>query len=155
MGCLPAGLGQLLASYGAADVRLWLRLFVRRMARSWRPGEQILPAGPGGFSIDSRQVRERFGLAPFTGQLFIHAIGVAGHDVVKYAMDTYVSGVSAPAPHCPAPMMPMHGPPIGSPACLRRARTKKSFSGYRTATLYRFRREQSRSTAWGRSSRFP
>jgi hypothetical protein len=36
-------------------------------------------------------VRERFGLAPFTGQLFIHAIGVAGHDVVKYALDTYAS----------------------------------------------------------------
>ena len=78
------------ASYGAADVRLWLRLFGADGAilATW---EQQLPPGPGGFSIDSRQIRERFGLAPFTGQLFVHAIGVAGHDVVKYAMDTYAS----------------------------------------------------------------
>jgi hypothetical protein len=53
--------------------------------------EQPLPLGAGGFSIDSRQIRERFRLAPFTGQLFIHAVGVAGHDVVKYALDTYAS----------------------------------------------------------------
>jgi hypothetical protein len=80
------------ASYGAAKVRLWLRLFDAdgTILASW---EQMLPAGPGGFSIDSGQVRERFNLAPFTGQLFIHAIGVAGHDTVKYALDTYTSGV--------------------------------------------------------------
>ena len=60
-------------------------------ARRWRPGSRTLPAGPGGFSIDSREVRARFGLDAFTGQLFIHAVGVAGHDVVKYALDTYAS----------------------------------------------------------------
>ncbi len=78
------------AKYGAADVRLWLRLFDEDGATlaSW---EQPLAGGPGGFSIDSREVRTRFGLTPFTGQLFIHAIGVAGHDVVKYALDTYAS----------------------------------------------------------------
>ena len=47
------------------------------------------PPGPGGFSIDSREVRSRFSLPEFTGQLFVHAIGGAGHDVVKYALDTY------------------------------------------------------------------
>ncbi len=78
------------AGYGAGPVRLWLRLFGADGAplATW---EQPLPAGAGGFSIDSRIVRERFGLEPFTGQLFIHAIGVAGHDVVKYALDTYAS----------------------------------------------------------------
>ena len=78
------------ASYGAADVRLWLRLFDADGAilATW---EQALPSGPGGFSIDSGQVRARFDLPPFAGQLFIHAIGVAGHDVVKYALDTYAS----------------------------------------------------------------
>jgi hypothetical protein len=78
------------ANYGAGAVRLWLRLFGTDGAilATWT---QTLPSGPGGFSIDSRKVRERFGLAPFTGQLFIHAIGVAGHDVVKYALDTYAS----------------------------------------------------------------
>lgn len=78
------------ASYGAAAVRLWLRLFDAdgSILATW---EQSLPDGPGGFSIDSREVRKRFGLDAFTGQLFIHAIGVAGHDVVKYALDTYAS----------------------------------------------------------------
>ncbi len=78
------------AGYGASNVRLWLRLFGAdgTVLATWG---QILPSGPGGFSIDSRQVRERFALAPFTGQLFIHAVGVAGHDVVKYALDTYAS----------------------------------------------------------------
>jgi hypothetical protein len=78
------------ANYGAAEVRLWLRLFDADGAilATW---EQALPRGAGGFSVDSAQIRQRFGLAPFTGQLFIHAIGVAGHDVVKYALDTYAS----------------------------------------------------------------
>ena len=78
------------ASYGAANVRLWLRLFGQdgSALATW---EQSLCEGPGGFSIDSRVIRQRFGLEPFTGQLFIHAVGVAGHDVVKYALDTYSS----------------------------------------------------------------
>ncbi len=78
------------ARYGASDVRLWLRLFdtAGTVLATW---EQELAAGASGFSIGSRMVRERFGLPPFTGQLFIHAIGVAGHDVVKYALDTYAS----------------------------------------------------------------
>jgi hypothetical protein len=78
------------ANYGARGVRLWLRLFDIQGA-SLATWEQPLPAGPGGFSIDSRDIRQRFGLPPFTGQLCIHAIGVAGHDVVKYALDTYAS----------------------------------------------------------------
>ncbi|MDE2006147.1 MAG: hypothetical protein KGI51_06245, partial [Rhodospirillales bacterium] len=78
------------AGYGAGKVRLWLRLFGADGAplATW---EQELPAGPGGFSIDSREVRARFGLSAFTGQLFLHAIGAAGHDVVKYALDTFAS----------------------------------------------------------------
>jgi hypothetical protein len=78
------------AGYGARDVRLWLRLFDGDGAvlAEW---DQPLPAGPGGFSIDSRDVRARFGLPEFAGQLFIHAVNVAGHDVVKYALDTYGS----------------------------------------------------------------
>ena len=78
------------AGYGAGPIRLWLRLFGAdgTPLATW---EQDLPAGPGGFSIDSREVRARFGLPAFTGQLFLHAIGAAGHDVVKYALDTYAS----------------------------------------------------------------
>jgi hypothetical protein len=40
-------------------------------------------------AVDSRAVRARFGLGAFTGQLFLHVVGAAGHDVVKYALDTY------------------------------------------------------------------
>lgn len=79
------------AGYGAREVRLWLRLYDHRGAAiaTW---EQTLPPGPAGFAIDSRDIRARFGLGEFTGQLFLHAIGVAGHDVVKYALDTYGTG---------------------------------------------------------------
>ncbi len=73
-------------AYGASSVRLWLRLYDRggQALASW---VEEVPDGPVGIVIDSRNVRERFGLPGFTGQLFIHAIGVAGHDVVKYALD--------------------------------------------------------------------
>ena len=76
------------AGYGANAVRLWLRLFDEYGVpiATW---EQTLPNSAGGFSIDSRQVRRQFNLPDFAGQLFVHAIGVAGHDVVKYALDTY------------------------------------------------------------------
>ncbi len=76
------------AGYGARAVRLWLRLFDIAGApiATW---EETLPEGPGGFAIDSRAVRDRFRLPAFTGQLFLHVIGATGHDVVKYALDTY------------------------------------------------------------------
>ncbi len=79
------------ASYGARAVRLWLRLFDEggHPLATW---EEALPAGAGGISIDSREVRRRFDLPPFRGQLFIHAINVSGHDVVKYALDTFDNG---------------------------------------------------------------
>jgi hypothetical protein len=78
------------AGYGAGDIRLWLRLFDvdGGVLATW---EQALPRGPGGFAIDSREVRARFNLPPFTGQLLVHAIGAAGHDVVKYALDTFAT----------------------------------------------------------------
>ena len=76
--------------YGGGAIRLWLRLFdaAGSALTTW---EQEVPAGLSGFSIDSRSVCERFGLPAFTGQLFVHAIGAVGHDVVKYALDTYAS----------------------------------------------------------------
>ncbi len=82
------------AGYGAKSVRLWLRLFdgAGAVLAEW---EQAAPPGPGGIAIDSQQIRARFGLPAFAGQLFVHAIGAAGHDVVKYALDTYGTGAEA------------------------------------------------------------
>jgi hypothetical protein len=76
------------AGYGASAVLLWLRLFAAdgSVLATW---EQDLPKGPGGFAIDSAEARSRFRLPEFIGQLFLHVIGAAGHDVVKYALDTY------------------------------------------------------------------
>ncbi len=83
------------AGYGGGAILLWLRLF-NAAGNALATWQQEVPAGPCGFSIDSRVVRERFGLGDFTGQLFIHAIGAAGHDVVKYALDTYASDTASP-----------------------------------------------------------
>ena len=78
------------AGYGAKSVRFQHILYAANGAvlTEW---EDDAPAGPGGYVLDSQEVRARFNLPPFTGQLFIHAIGVAGHDVVKYALDTYAT----------------------------------------------------------------
>jgi hypothetical protein len=78
------------AGYGAKGLRFFCRLYgaAGEVLAQW---EEAAPAGPGGFVLDSAAVRARFGLGPFTGQLFIHAIGAAGHDVVKYALDTYAA----------------------------------------------------------------
>ena len=82
------------AGYGGGAIRLWLRLF-DTAGTSLVTWEQEIPAGPCGFSIDSRIVRERFKLPAFTGQLLIHAIGAVGHDVVKYALDTYATDATS------------------------------------------------------------
>jgi hypothetical protein len=82
------------AGYGAAAVRFQHILFSASgtVLAEW---EEAAPEGPGGYVLDSQEIRARFALGPFTGQLFIHATGIAGHDVVKYALDTYATGNSA------------------------------------------------------------
>lgn len=74
--------------HGAASTRLWLRLYGAggEVLAEWT---EALPAAPASFAIDSREVRSRFGLPAFVGSLFMHVIGAAGHDVVKYVIDTY------------------------------------------------------------------
>jgi len=77
--------------YGGKSLRLWLRLFDADGGElaTW---EQSLRDGISAIVIDSAEVRRRFGLGDFAGTLFIHAIGARGHDVVKYAVDTYGDG---------------------------------------------------------------
>jgi hypothetical protein len=74
--------------YGARGVSLHARLMAAdgRTLAEWT---DPVPDGDAGLFIDSAAVRRRFGLGPFTGQLFLHFVGVKGHDVVKYALDTY------------------------------------------------------------------
>ncbi len=72
--------------YGAKGVSLWLALFDAegRILAQWR---EPLPDAQSGIAIDSREVRRRFDLPEFCGQLFLHVVGARGHDVVKYALD--------------------------------------------------------------------
>ena len=90
------------AGYGAGSVALDLTLFdaAGNILAEWR--ESVEGGGSGNrggaaaspapsaaaIVLDSREIRARFGLPEFTGQLFLHVVGAAGHDVVKYALDT-------------------------------------------------------------------
>ncbi|WP_336763641.1 hypothetical protein [Asaia sp. VD9] len=75
-------------NYDATDVRYWLRLYDAQGAilAEW---EHEAPNGPAGIVVDSAEIRARFDLPEFCGQLFVHVLGARGHDVVKYALDTY------------------------------------------------------------------
>ncbi|HXP77168.1 MAG TPA: hypothetical protein VN823_23730 [Stellaceae bacterium] len=76
------------SGYGADSVGLWLVLFDERgnALAEWR---EPVPSEIGAIVLDSREIRKRFDLPAFTGQLFVHAVGATGHDVVKYALDTF------------------------------------------------------------------
>ncbi len=76
------------ARYGATDTDLWLCLFGPdgKVLAEW---VEELPPALNTIAIDSRSVRQRFGLGEFTGSLFIHARRPKGHDVVKYALDFF------------------------------------------------------------------
>ena len=74
--------------YGAKDARIWATLFDGNGDRlvTW---EQSLGGPNATVVIDSAEVRAEHGLDDFTGQLFVHVVNGAGHDIVKYALDTY------------------------------------------------------------------
>jgi hypothetical protein len=82
------------AGYGSKGVTCWLTLFdgAGKIIAEWSVSAT---AEAGAIVIDSRDVRERFGLGEFAGQLFLHVAGAAGHDIVKYALDTFGSHDSA------------------------------------------------------------
>jgi hypothetical protein len=76
------------SAYGGKGGYIWCTLFGgagETLAR-WK---EDLPAANASIVLDSKHIRSRFGLPGFTGQLFLHVVGAAGHDVVKYALDTY------------------------------------------------------------------
>ncbi len=76
------------SNYGAQDPELLCCLLSEsgQIIAEWR---DPLPGAGGTIVIDSAEVRARFGLGDFTGQLFLHVLKPAGHDIIKYALDTY------------------------------------------------------------------
>ncbi len=84
------------SGYGSQAVTCWLTLFGEsgEILAEWC--ESCGPAA-GSIVFDSREIRARFGLLEFVGQLFLHIVGAAGHDVVKYALDTFGEDSGEPA----------------------------------------------------------
>lgn len=82
------------AGYGAGQVKLWLLLFGESGEALAEWTEDVAP-GAASITLDSREIRHRFALPEFTGQLFLHVVGAVGHDVVKYALDTFGGGAEA------------------------------------------------------------
>jgi hypothetical protein len=76
------------SSYGAETVSCRMTLFGGDGAILAEWCESFGPTGST-IILDSREIRVRFGLGEFCGQLFLHIVGAAGHDVVKYALDTF------------------------------------------------------------------
>ncbi|HUX78187.1 MAG TPA: hypothetical protein VMW10_00355 [Alphaproteobacteria bacterium] len=76
------------AKYGSQKVKLWAILFDEKGKKLAEWNEDLSPSVHS-LVIDSRDVKERFNLPNFTGQLFIHITGTQGHSIVKYALDTF------------------------------------------------------------------
>jgi len=76
------------SGYGANAVTCWMTLFGAEgeVLVEWR---ECYGPSQSAIVLDSREIRERFRLGEFCGQLFLHIVGAAGHDVVKYALDTF------------------------------------------------------------------
>ncbi len=75
--------------YGAEAPALWCCLFGAdgTVLAEWT--EENLGGAFHTIVLDSREIRQRFGLGDFAGSLFLHALRVKGHDVVKYALDSF------------------------------------------------------------------
>lgn len=76
------------AKYSSSDSKLWAILFDENGKKIAEWEEKIAPTVHS-IVIDSREVKKRFNLPDFTGQLFIHITGTKGHSIVKYALDTF------------------------------------------------------------------
>lgn len=75
-------------NYGSVAPRMWCYLMdgEGNKIAEWF---ETLPAANATVIFDSVEIRQRFRLPEFTGQLFLHVVGASGHDIVKYALDTY------------------------------------------------------------------
>lgn len=85
--------GDYWGGYGATRPRrIFCRLFGSDGAVLGDWWQDLAASGTPTVAIDSREVRDRLGLGEFTGQLFLHVVGAAGHDIVKYAVDVLGTG---------------------------------------------------------------
>lgn len=75
------------SGYGAGTVTGWMMLFAGdgEILAEWC---ESFGSAASAIVLDSREIRARFRLPEFCGQLFLHIVGAAGHDIVKYALDT-------------------------------------------------------------------
>jgi hypothetical protein len=76
------------SSYGSVAPRIWCFL-IDEKGKKIAEWFETLPAANASVIFDSAEIRQRFKLPAFIGQLFLHVVGAAGHDIVKYALDTY------------------------------------------------------------------
>lgn len=76
------------AKYGSQNVKLWAILFDEN-GKTLAEWQEDVPPTVQSIVIESQEVKKRFNLPDFTGQLFIHLTGTKGHSIVKYALDTF------------------------------------------------------------------
>ena len=74
--------------YSQKPVKIWCRLFDAAGTEIVTWEEALAQAGES-FVLDSKEIRARFNLGDFCGQVFLHVVGAAGHDIVKYGLDIY------------------------------------------------------------------
>ena len=79
------------SAYGGKGGYIWMTLFDGK-GQAIAQWKEPLPEANGAIVVDSQKLRARFNLPAFTGQLFLHVVGAAGHEIVKYALDTYGDG---------------------------------------------------------------
>ena len=82
-------------AYGATAPRLSMILFDGDGARLAEWNETLAPKQS--IVLDAAEIRDRFGLPVFEGMLFIHASGIAGHDILKYVLDDVDDALRDPA----------------------------------------------------------
>src|SRR3990167_63035 len=76
------------AKYGSKGSRLFALLFDEKGKKLAEWEEAITPSVHS-IVIESQDVKKRFNLPDFTGQLFLHMTHTKGHSIVKYALDTF------------------------------------------------------------------
>ncbi len=84
--------------YGADKVHIECTLFDESGEEIAHWVEELKPLQHSIF-IDSQDIKKRFNLPDFMGQIFLHVVGAKGHSVVKYALDTYHDNGQISATH--------------------------------------------------------